>query len=612
MPNHSVNRSLSQPLTASIAARIIATNCLLTLMLFAPTHLSAAAEDLLGTKPIIDFNDLSQLRNKQKMSASSIAGISEQNTLKVGGFLRHTANKAATPEGIQSNAFVRVKEQHLVQVYFNLKSTAEPEVEELRRLGAEIEIINNSLGKVQAWVDIATINALLSLENVVSVKTPKYATARTGRINSQGDAILRANQLRSMGFRGQGVKVGVVSDGANSWTAARNSGDLPANLTRYGSCSPTAMDAANCVSAKTCNEGTAMAEIIHDLAPDAQIAVAAASTSLEFIQGINQLANTFKADIIVDDLGFFGEPYFEDGDLADAVDALPRGVLYISSAGNSGVNHYEAEYNFVALEEINAHNFGSSTPDHSMGFVVPARGFVVTTLQWNDPFDSPSNNYDLYITSRTTVVGQSKDDQSVPGAAPIEAVCAYNPSSRDVINFVFIDRFAGADKRLELFLLGSPAIEYSRPAGSIFGHAGLPRTLAIGAINASEPGNNSIAPYSSRGPARIDFPSREDRAKPDLIGIDGVNVTGAGGFGSPFFGTSAAAPHVAAVAAQLMSVSKRVTASNVRDALSQGSVDLGSAGLDSIYGYGRVDALSAKANLKVGTPLPPLLLLLDD
>ena len=609
MPTNPVKRSLSKLLATVITAQVKPIFILLLLALLAPVQTSAAKNDLLGG----NSDDTNPLSVNQSLSTSSIAGLAKESALKVHGFLRNTAGKSAIGDDIQSNFFVRDKQQKLVQVYLKLKSTDQAELEELRQLGAEIEIVNSKLSKIQAWVDISAINNLLSLDNVISVKAPKYATARTGQVNTQGDAILRANQLRSLGFRGQGIRVGVVSDGSNSWTSARDSGDLPANLTRYGSCTTRERDAENCLSAISCNEGTAMAEIIHDLAPDAQLAVAAVSTSLEFIQQINQLANTFKADIIVDDLGFFSEPYFEDGDLADAVKALPSSVLFISSAGNSGNSHYEAEYNFVNSAGLRAHNFSTSgAADDRLNFIVPARGFVVPILQWNDRFNAPANDYNLYIVNQTTRIGVSTDDQSQPGASPIEAVCAYNPSSTDVINFALIDRFAGSSKRLEMFFLGSPAIEHNNPAGSIFGHAGVQRALAVGTINAGEVGNDEIASYSSRGPSRIDFPSREDRAKPDLIGIDGVNVSGAGGFPTPFFGTSAAAPHVAAVAAQLMSVSKRITALNVREALSKGSVDLGSPGRDSIYGDGRVNAIGAKAQLREGSTLPPLLLLLDD
>lgn len=512
------------------------------------------------------------------------------------------------------NPFLKTQQAKRVQVYLKLGDTNRAAIAQLRDIGIVVEIVNSKLDKVQAWVDIDELGSLSKLSNVELITAPLYGQPRTGQVNSQGDAILRANQLRGMGFRGQGVKVGVVSDGSNNRATSQASGDLPSQVTTFGSCTKDVEDLANCRFASTCNEGTAMAEIIHDLAPNAQLAIASASTSLEFIQRINQLANNFGADIIVDDLGFFGEPYFEDGDLADAVAALPSDVLYISSAGNSGNTHYEDNFDVSSFPNSSFHEF--STSDEGMAFFVGPNRFVLVIMQWNDPFDSPTTDMDLFITDNNaplTTIGSSTADQLASGAPPLEAVCVFNPSNVNVVNNAFINRFSGnTNRRLEIFFLGSPSIEYSRPGGSVFGHAGVPRTLAIGTINASEPGNGSIAFYSSRGPSRIDFPSIIHRKKPDLIGIDGVSVTGAGGFSNPFFGTSAAAPHVAAVAAQLMSVSKRVTAKNVKDALTRGAVDLGNTGFDSTYGFGRVDGVAAKNELIEGTIIPPFIILFDD
>ena len=357
-----------------------------------------------------------------------------------------------------------------------------------------------------------------------------------------------------------------------------------------------------------------MAEIIHDIAPGAEIAVAAVSTDLEFIQRLNQLANSFGADIIVDDLGFFGEPFFEDGPLATAVAGLPSDILYVSAAGNSGRSHYEQEFDFLPLATspmLRLHDFANNG-DADIGFVIPARGFVVPILQWNTPFNSPTSDYDMFITSQTDLVARAASDQSLPGANPFEAVCLPNDTSSDVVNFALINEFSGSGNRLELFLLGSPAIEHPIPQGSVFGHPGVSRALAVGAINASEPGNDTIASYSSRGPSRIDFPAAASRPKPDITGIDGVSVSGAGGFSNPFFGTSAAAPHVAAGAALLMSVAPRVTAASVRRALENNAIDLGAAGYDQTFGHGRVDALAAKDRLIIGSPVSPIYLLLGE
>lgn len=498
-----------------------------------------------------------------------------------------------------------------LQVYIKLANSDDEHVAVLRSLGVEVELVNRQLNKVQGWLESDLIKSLLRLENVIQISRPIYAEPRSGSIKSQGDSILKANQLRQLGLRGQGVKVGVVSDGANNWTTARSSGNLPASLTRYGSCQSRAENQRVCLSAKTCNEGTAMAEIIHDLAPDAQLAVAAVNTSLEFIQRIQQLANDFNADVIVDDLGFFGEPYFADGDIAAAVQALPKHVLYVSSAGNSGHTHYSDEFVSAGTAGGDFHNFAANptnTTDDAMGFAIGAQRGAFVLLQWDDPFNNAQSDYDLYVSSQNGLVAASTEDNTIP----FEATCVYNPASSTQVFFAQVDRFSGDQKRLKMYLLGAGAIEYPMREGAIFGHPGTDRAIAVGSINADEPGNNEIAFYSSGGPSKISFPRTESRRKPDLIAIDGVSVSGAGGFSSPFFGTSAAAPHVAGIAALLMSAPRRANAAHVKIALTRSAKDLGPTGFDNTYGHGLVDALAAFNRLPIVSPAPSIMLLLGD
>lgn len=553
--------------------------------------------------------------SKQSKALAVKAEQSQPLSNKIGQFLKPliSAQKLKDSPAPKSTPFIHIKNDTMVQVYITLNGQGDQAIENIKELGAEVELHNTELGKVQAWINYAQLEHLAALPLVAKITVPSYGNPAAGRVITEGDAILRANLLRDIGATGKGVKVGVVSDGANDWPSAAGTGDLPNNVTTYGICNRRNADPQNCRQGLTCNEGTAMAEIIHDIAPEAELAVAAVSTSLEFIQQINRLAGTFGADIIVDDLGFFGEPYFEDGDLARAVSALPSNVLYFSSAGNSGNTHYEREYSTLASTR---HNFGvqAGINDETIGFSIrPNRGAFVL-LQWNDRYANPNSDYDLFIFDQNNEVGRSSGRTSTA----IEGVCVYNGSSAEITRFAVVDKASGVNRRLEMFFLGARGIEYSIPNGSVFGHAGTSRAIAVGAINV---GSNSPAFYSSRGPSVIDYPSIQSRSKPDISATDGVSVTGAGGFSSPFFGTSAAAPHAAAVAALLLSSNEDLSPQQVRTAL------LGTAtgGSSSALGRGRIDALLAYESFGFTidvippllpepdkTILPPLILLLDD
>src|SRR5205814_10195131 len=92
------------------------------------------------------------------------------------------------------------------------------------------------------------------------------------------------------------------------------------------------------------------------------------------------------------------------------------------------------------------------------------------------------------------------------------------------------------------------------------------------------------------------FDSRAN--KPEIMAPNGVDNTFFGwdydGDGFPnFFGTSAAAPNAAGVAALLLQHRPLSTTAKVRDAFQTSAVDMGALGLDDSTGFGLVDALGA-------------------
>jgi subtilisin family serine protease len=133
--------------------------------------------------------------------------------------------------------------------------------------------------------------------------------------------------------------------------------------------------------------------------------------------------------------------------------------------------------------------------------------------------------------------------------------------------------------------------------------------VSVGAISAADPGIDTIETFSSRGP------TESGAFKPDAAAIDGVDVTGSGGFSTTFFGTSASAPHVAAMAALLLEMYPELMDGEIgddpaddrealRDAILGTAVDLGDPGLDNVFGHGRVNGVSAAQSLETPTPTP--------
>ena len=488
--------------------------------------------------------------------------------------------------------------QQRIQVYIKTQPLDSQALAQLTALGVEVEIHNTELNIVQAWVPVAQLSRVAQQAFVNRIDPPSYGQPRAGSVNTEGDAILNSNQLRALGVDGTGIRVGVISDGGTEIATAQASGDLPAGVVLFGTCTPRGEDLPNCDPGRTCNEGTALGEIIHDIAPGAELAITSTSTSLDFIDNVNWLVNEFQADVIVDDIGFFFEPFFADGPVAQAVQQAAQQVIFVSSAGNSGRGHYEDIYRSIVVDGDDLHDFtvSATNTDPSMDIAVDPGQYMIALMQWSDPHGASSNDYDLYL------VNQQETDLLCPSCIsnlpqegaedPVEGLCYHNNTSVRTLGKIGVNRYSGDVRRIELFMLGGQVLEHSTPVGSIFGHSAVPEVLSVGAINVQDPNQDNIASYSSQGPSRIELPSVQIRNKPDLVAVDGVSVSGAGGFPSTFFGTSASAPHVAGIAALLLSIPD-VDNAQAMEALVSSADDLGIAGFDQVYGSGRPDAAAA-------------------
>ncbi|RLB66222.1 MAG: hypothetical protein DRH04_09685, partial [Deltaproteobacteria bacterium] len=454
-----------------------------------------------------------------------------------------------------------------------------------------------------AWVKVSDLETLASLEAVRTVLSVMPPIFNTGSVTTEGDAIHRTCDVRTnYSESGAGVKVGIISDGVDHWTAARNSGDLPSDLTVL----------SNNVGG---DEGTAMLEIVHDMVPDADLYFHDRGDDIvAFNSAIDDLVDA-GCNVICDDIGWICEPFFEDGIIASHLTSVLASddIVYVSSAGNAGNKHYQGDY---YNDSYQFHDFSRGTePEYKYLYVsIPSNGRVTVVLQWNDEFGSSGNNYDLYlynmqdwsILAGSTYVQDGNDN-------PIEAFSYTNTGSGTVTAEIDVRNYFGhaETKTLEVFVYpNNGAFAYINnidPVDSIFGHAAVPGAIAAGAIDASDPGNDEIEPFSSQGPVTITYPSQVSRPKPDLCGVDGVAVTGAGGFPTPFFGTSAAAPHIAAIAAQMWGACPSKTGDEIRDALYDTAIDRGSAGYDTVYGNGMADALAAFEGLDCGIDPPNII-----
>ncbi|MDP6523855.1 MAG: YDG domain-containing protein [Kiritimatiellia bacterium] len=404
---------------------------------------------------------------------------------------------------------------------------------------------------------------------------------------------------------GSGVSVGVLSDSVESLAALQGTGDLPAGVTVLSG-----------QAGSGSSEGTAMLEIVYDVAPGASLYFATAfSGQAQFAQNILDL-QTAGCDVIVDDVGYFAEYVFQDGIIAQAVETVvAAGATYFSSAGNSGnLNDGQSgvwEGDFAAagsrptpITYGTAHDFGGGVNYNTI--TVDSSSYF--TLQWSDPGGGSGNDYDLFLLNgtRTSLYDYSNATQNGDDD-PYEIIDS--TTFNDAGNTLVIIRYSGSSRYLHLNAnRGRLAISTD---GQTAGHSAA-AAFSVAAVNVATAGGgafvgggtNPVETFSSDGPRRVFYAANgtpitpgnylatggEVRQKPDIAAADGVSCA-TPGF-NPFFGTSAAAPHAAGIAA-LMFENGLTTPALIRQAISNTTWDIEAVGIDRDSGYGLMDALGA-------------------
>src|SRR5262245_48213106 len=251
--------------------------------------------------------------------------------------------------------------------------------------GLSVQHEEQASGLVEGWMPAGAVRGLAGLSGVSSVRPVERGHTRVGSVTSAGVAAARADMVQGFGIDGSGVRVGVISDGLDGLAASRASGNLP-DVTVPSGC-----------GAGSGAEGTAILEIVHDVAPGASLLFASGiDSTLAFNQAVRCLEDA-GANVIVDDLQFFGEPYFEDGPVADAVRAAVQGgVSYHSAAGNSGQLHWDGLFQPSPNTKFHDFNTGGGI-DNTNGVLVSPGGSLLCVLQWDDPFGGAADDYDLLL-----------------------------------------------------------------------------------------------------------------------------------------------------------------------------------------------------------------------
>ena len=551
-----------------------------------------------------------------------------------------------TDDAVLRQSLVEIDPGDMVTV--DIRADVTPEV--LARIDALGGSVINSVPRysaVRAQLPLAAVETLAELEAIQWIRPADQAVTRgqtgamqaaargvasdpavTRKLNtSEGDVAHRADQARrQFGVDGSGIGIGVLSDGVDSLGALQASGDLPATVTVL----PGQARPSQAVAGRTYDEGTAMLEIVHDLAPGADLYFATAfGGQAQFAANIEALCEA-GADVIVDDIGYLAAGVFQDDIVARGVDAATaKGCIYFSAAGNDGnLNDRTSgvwEGDFVAESTGKFHLFTRTSITNRIA------DYDGTTfcVKWSDPLGASSNDYDLVLIHPflTQVVYASTDTQTGT-QDPVECIglLVGTRTGRilDLTGYrIAIGTLTGASSRYLHLNMHGGRLQFGT-TGATYGHAAAANAIGVAATDATRArglggvfnGTESVERFSSDGPRRMFF-DRNGSAitpgnvsssgglllqKPDVTAADRVSTA------TPEFetfpGTSAAAPHAAAIAALMLQAAggpRSLTRAQLLKAMQDTALDIEAPGpWDRDSGAGIIDALAAVSG--IGAP----------
>lgn len=414
------------------------------------------------------------------------------------------------------------------------------------------------------------VERISNLDHVIRVEISTKATPKQGKIvQGQGVNVTLANEWQAAGLTGQGVKVGVLDLGFGGYKGLLGR-ELPDQVTLEAFGDTENLDQEV--------HGTACAEIIHEMAPDAELYLAYYDGSdVAMGQAVEWLMSQ-KVQIISNSTGSNGlTPLDGTGFAEDLADmAHDAGIFWVNAAGNEADVHWRGTFNDSDGNTI--HEFGPET--ELLPFLAPAEYPVQIVLSWDD-WQAVDQDYDLILADKEgNVIAKSEEPQDGGiGQMPAEGFL-YVFDTEDVYTLAIqnYESQARGEATMDIFINGGLVHpDFAVAERSLSSPADAKGAFAVGAVNWAD---DVLEPYSSQGP------TADGRIKPDLAAPSVVDS--ASYAPDAFDGTSAATPHVAGAAALILQAFPDASPDDLAAFLQEHSKDLGQPGPDNAFGAGRL------------------------
>jgi len=584
-------------------------------------------------------NDISNIETKLvEGEQASVENREAKDHDPINGILRKYLNRSRSSGTTQQRS--SSQESQWVTVNISVNGSADAIAAELKELGMRSLSVTKYL--ISGRILVSDLTLLRSVKGVLDVRQSVVYT-RSGAASTQGDVAAQSDMVRrNIGLTGKGVRVGVMSDSFNcldEGKAAQNDidkGELPFKTI-------VVKDPADCNG--TLDEGRALAQVIHDIAPDAEIIFHTASElgTAGLAETIRMLAEDYMADIIVDDFAILDAAFFQDNAISQAIEDVTKlGVSYITAAGNAGSNSYSSPFRPTidptsnALITAKLHDFDPRTDTTNVyqRITLPEGEGIEIILQWDDPFYSISgfpgaqSDLDIHLLDKSKSIFLATGGAANIGGDAFEVLEFFNDEesgntefylmislengkSPNFIKYIVPSKFEGTlDNNLDpLFNNGS----------TVVGHSNSDSVISVGATAYYETPpyglyKPTVESFSSRGGTPLFFNLNGDRylegakfrTKPDLTAPNDINTSFFKGEdrendGFPNFrGTSAAAPHIAGIVALMLERNPRLEPWKIRRILQTSATNIepdgageSDTGFDLASGFGLVNALAA-------------------
>jgi hypothetical protein len=489
---------------------------------------------------------------------------------------------------------------------------------------------------IEGWAATSSIAALASVPNVKKVDLPKYsrshpplspqlgitsfgtpmtsATNATPAIDGNGVAIMHADKyVQQTGKSGASIIIGVISDDATNLAAIQGRGELPASINVVA---PSANPSAH---PTLTDEGTMMLEEVYAVAPAATLAFCGPETANEYFACLTNLIGA-GATVISDDLTFAGFDVMSGSTqnaaaqaLANLLTANPNVMLY-HSAGNDAQDYWQGAYTALSSPAGGVCAPSGQAPQTDNFFQqFGASKYLTWKTQGGNPLflasvlpsgQTNASNVDLYVYNPATSQVVACATSASGGTAGSTSYTVIDGSAIPSGTYQIIIGTQDASLSgtlLKLIGVGDGADTFSptTPGAPTSPQDFAAGVMLVGAVYGNDGIGNSIELFSDTGPIQLEVPNPSTLQAPHLVAPDGVFVDANGTQfttnGGLFYGTSAASPNAAAVAALLRSAFPTLTPTQVTSFMETGAAQLGGTSPNGTFGYGRVDALGALA-----------------